>query len=62
MKTPDINKVHGIRRYKLGTRYVEYINEVRHVYQYIKIDRGVVGTTSSDKVLRWIQYMWVECR
>ena len=60
-KRPQLNKVHCIRKYRIGALYVEYVNGIRHTYRYIKIDGGVLGKVKG-KVKRWVQYMWAECR
>ncbi len=42
------------RKYKLGTRFK---NSLGGVFQYAKIDFGVVGTIKSKKV-RHVAYAW----
>lgn len=57
---PIMAQVDYVPQFELGTRYIEYINGIRHVYRYIKLDAGVIGTdTKTGEELRSIQYRWI---
>lgn len=57
---PDITQANYEPQFELGTRYINYINGIRHVYKYVKVDAGIVGTdVEADKELRVIYYKWI---
>lgn len=57
---PDITQANYEPQFELGTRYINYINGIRHVYKYVKVDAGIVGTdVETDKELRVIYYKWI---
>lgn len=56
----DITQVDYEPQFELGTRYIEYINGIRHVYRYVKIVGGVVGENNNGKEeLRYNYHRWI---
>ena len=57
---PNMVQVDYEPQFELGTRYIEYIDGIRHVYRYVKLDAGIVGTdVKTNEELRNIQYRWI---
>lgn len=51
---PDLSQVDYEPEYELGTRYVQYINGIRTVYRYVKLDFGVTAEDSNQKTYNYI--------
>ena len=60
LPAPDMNQVDYEPAFELGTRHIKYINGIRYVHRYVKVDAGVMGTIiDTNKELRNINYQWI---
>ena len=63
LPVPDMNRVDSEPAYELGTRHIEYINGVRHVHRYVKVDAGFIGTNiNTGEEYKYLQFRWFEYR
>ena len=60
--TPKLNQVDFEPEYKLGTRHIQYIDGIRTIHRYCKLDFGItarVGSAySKPKDISYVQYRW----
>ena len=63
LPVPDMSRVDCEPQFELGTRHIEYINGIRHVHRYVKVDAGFIGTdVNTGKEYRYLQFRWFEYR
>ncbi len=59
----DINRIDREPVCELGTRYIKYVNGIRCVHRYVKVDAGLIGTDAeTGEEYRYLQFLWLECR
>jgi hypothetical protein len=59
LPAPDMNRVDYEPAYELGTRHIEYVNGIRCVHRYVKVDAGVVGHSEDGQELRFDYHRWI---
>ena len=56
----DLNRIDYEPQFELGTRHIEYVDGIRCVHRYVKIDAGFVGTdANTGKEYRYLQFRWL---
>ena len=56
----DIDRIDHESAYELGTRHIKYVNGVRCIHVYVKVDAGLIGIdTETGEEYRRIQFLWL---